>query len=117
MRYSVLSFLATVLVIDIASCYNVPSAPIKSRSFSRREAFVPLVGAAFSVLVPPLTAQAAEDGGKKEQKPSQAQQNPSETEEEKKKRIMKEKIAASKLNYRKPEGDDKLPFRLLNQKN
>ena len=40
----------------------------------------------------------------------------SETEQEKKARIMKEKIAESKINYRKAESKDKSPFRLLENK-
>ena len=36
-----------------------------------------------------------------------------ETEQEKQARITKEKIAASKINYRKAESTDKSPFRLL----
>ena len=39
-----------------------------------------------------------------------------ETEQEKKARIMKEKIAESKINYRKAESKDKSPFRLLENK-
>ena len=37
----------------------------------------------------------------------------SETEQEKQARMTKEKIAASKINYRKAESKDKSPFRLL----
>ena len=37
----------------------------------------------------------------------------SETEQEKQARMTKEKIAASKINYRKAESTDKSPFRLL----
>ena len=39
-----------------------------------------------------------------------------ETEQEKQARIMKEKIAESKINYRKAESKDKSPFRLLENK-
>ena len=40
----------------------------------------------------------------------------SETEQEKQARMTKEKIAASKINYRKAESKDKSPFRLLENK-
>ena len=39
-----------------------------------------------------------------------------ETEQEKQARMTKEKIAASKINYRKAESKDKSPFRLLDNK-
>ena len=39
-----------------------------------------------------------------------------ETEQEKQARMTKEKIAASKINYRKAESTDKSPFRLLEKK-
>ena len=38
-----------------------------------------------------------------------------ETEQEKQARMTKEKIAASKINYRKAESTDKSPFRLLKE--
>ena len=100
MRRSItIVFLSTLLG---ASSYNTPP----TNQSSRRQALNKIVILPFlPVLVAPAFA-AEEKKGK--EKP--------ETEEEKKARVMKEKIAASKINYRKPEGKDKLPFRLLNQK-
>lgn len=101
--------LATILVMsmDIASSYNLPPPNRSTQSFSRRDALerlggIPFVGAAALVVSAPTAAQAAEDT---KEKP--------ETEEEKKARIMKEKIAASKTSYRKPDGESKSPFRLV----
>jgi len=125
MRHFTIILLATALLmsLDMTSSYNLPQPNQSPPSFSRREALdrlvinfggVPLVGAALvTAFAPsPSMAQAADDGQETKDKPGQQQKQP-ETEEEKKARIIKEKIAASKTNYRKPDGESKSPFRLL----
>ena len=112
MRHFIIApLLATILMMsmDIASSYTLPSPERSTQSVSRRDALervgaIPFVGAALLAFAPP-PSQAAED------KPKQT----TETKEEEKARIMKEKIAASKTSYRKPDGESKSPFRLLNK--
>lgn len=109
------TILLTALFLATTSSYNLPRAQP-----SRREA---LDRIAISTALPflatvPSAARAADAPQAKavDDTSKLAEIPPNETEEEKKKRIMREKIALSKTNYRKPDGKDKSPFRLLNQK-
>lgn len=104
--------LLTALFLATASSFNLPPA-----QHSRREALDHIaIATALPFLATVPSAARAADGEGAGDTSKLAEIPPNETEEEKKKRIMREKIALSKTNYRKPDGKDKSPFRLLNQK-
>merc|ERR1712194_610783 len=100
----------------LASSYNfAPPTAVSRRAALGR---LPFVGAAALVAFAPSTQAAEEEkpqdaGTNQQQKPETTAPPAHETEAEKKARIMREKIAASKTNYRKPEKEDRSPFRLL----